>query len=164
MKYALVAVAVAILAALPLRSLFAPSHGFDAAVSAIQQQYHPRQQHIPLQWFASLCATLSTGGGVRHMRVANFEHVNGLTSPDDLAALLTSRLSPDWHQMVLTRHTPEDFNLVYVRPQGDAMRMLVATYDHGELDLVRMDLNGRRLAHFVQDPAHTATHHNTLPD
>lgn len=163
MKYAAAVLVLALLAALPLRSLFTSNSGFDAAVSAIEQQYHPQQQHIPLQWFASLCATVSTGGGVRHMRIADFPNVQGVTTPDQLAHLLSSHLGPAWHQMVLSRDDAQDFTLIYVRPEGNAMRMLVASYDHNDLNLVRMDLNGQRLAHFVQDPAHTA-HHNSLPD
>jgi len=164
MKYALAALAVALAAALPLHSWFSPQNGFDAAVSAVEQQYHTQPESIPLQWFASLCATVSTGGGVRHLRIADFNHVNGLSNPDDLAAMLSARLAEPWHRMVLSRDGAQDFSLVFVRPEGDAMRMLVASYDHGELDIVRMDLNGQRLAHFVQNPTHSATHHNTLPD
>lgn len=163
MKYTLAICAVALLLLFPLRTLFASDSGFDAAVAAIEQQYHPQQQHIPLQWFASLCATVSTGGGVRHMRIADFPNVEGVTTPNALAHLISSHLSPAWSQMVLSRDSPVDFSIIYVRPDHSYMRMLVASYDHGELDLVRMDLNGKRLAHFVHDPAHTA-HPNTLPD
>ena len=164
MKYALAILAAAILAVLPIHAWLASGDGFNAAVSAVEQQYRVQPQSIPLQWFASLCATVSTGGGVRHLRIADFHHVNGLKNPEDLAAMLSTRLSPAWRRMVLSRDSPQDFSVIYVRPNHSYMRMLVASYDHGEIDLVRMDLNGQRLAHFVQDPAHTANHHNTIPD
>ena len=32
------------------------------------------------------------------------------------------------------------------------MRMLIADMDHGELDVVRMELNGEQLAKWVHDP------------
>ena len=164
MKYAIAICTVALLFLSPLRTLFASDSGFDAAVAAIEQQYHPQQPHVPLQWLASLCATVSTGGGVRHMRIADFPNVKGLTTPNTLAHLISSHLSSAWSQMVLSRDSPEDFSVIYIRPDHNYMRMLVVSYDHGEIDLVRMDLNGERLAHFVQDPAHTATHQNTIPD
>lgn len=164
MKYAVAVAIVAIFAALPLHAWLASNDGFDAAISAVEQQYHAQPQSIPLQWFASLCATVSTGGGVRGMRVADFEHVSGIAGPEALATLLSSKLSPAWSRMVLNRDSSDEFSLIYIRPDGHAMRMLVASYDHGELDLVRMNLNGQRLAHFIQNPAHAATQHNTIPD
>lgn len=164
MKYAAAALLLALVAILPLHAWLNANQGFNAAVSAVEQQYHSQPQSIPLQWFASLCATVSTGGGVRGLRIADFDHLNGVTTPDDLAALLSTHLSPAWHRMVLSRDSPQDFSLIYVRPDGNAMRMLVASYDHGELDLVRMDLNGKRLAHFVQNPTHSSNQHNPIPD
>lgn len=163
MKYAAGALVLALLAILPLHAWLDSNQGFDAAVSAVEQQYHAQPQSIPLQWFASLCATISTGGGVRDLRIADFDHISGFTDPEELATLLSSRLNPDWHRMILSRDSPEDFSLIYVRPEGSAMRMLVASYDHGELDLVRMSLNGKRLAHFVNHPT-SSTQHNVLPD
>lgn len=164
MKYAAAAaLLLGILLLAPLHAWLDSNHGFNAAVAAVEQQYHPRQQQIPFQWFVSLCATISTGGGVRNLRTAEFNHLNGVTSPNALAALLSSHLSPAWHRMVLSRDDAFDFSLIYVRPNGNAMRMLVASYDHGELDLVRMDLNGQRLAHFVNNPTHSARH-SLIPD
>jgi hypothetical protein len=164
MKYAAGALLLALAAILPIHSWFASNNGFDAAVSAVEQQYHAQPENIPMQWFVSLCATVSTGGGVRHMRVANFDNIGAVANPDDLAAMLSSHLPQPWHRMVLSRDGAQDFSLIYVRPEGRSMRMLVASYDHGELDLVRMDLNGERLAHFVQNPAHSANQHNAIPD
>lgn len=164
MKYAAGALILALAAVLPLHFWFSSTDGFNAAVSAVELQYHAQPQGIPLQWFASLCATISTGGGVRHMRIADFPNVSGLTSPDDLAALLSTRLTGPWHRMVLSRDGAHDFSLIYVRPEGRSMRMLIASYDHGELDIVRMDLNGQRLAHFVENPTRAPGHHSPIPD
>ncbi len=164
MKIAAGTLLVALAAILPLHDWFASNSGFDAAVSAVEQQYHAQPESIPMQWFVSLCATVSTGGGVRNMRVADFDNISIVTNPDQLAAMLSAHLGQPWHRMVLSRDGAQDFNLIYVHPQGRSMRMLVASYDHGELDLVRMDVNGERLAHFVQNPARSAAHHNTIPD
>jgi hypothetical protein len=38
--------------------------------------------------------------------------------------------------------------------------MLIADYEHGELDLVRVELNGERLARWVDDPQGSARHHD----
>jgi hypothetical protein len=164
MKYAAGALLLALAAILPLHYWFASNNGFNAAVAAVEQQYHAQPENIPMQWFVSLCASVSTGGGVRHMRVADFHNIGPVANPDALAAMLSAHLPQPWHRMVLSRDGAQDFSLIYVRPEGRSMRMLVASYDHGELDLVRMDLNGQRLAHFIQNPTHSAAHHNAIPD
>jgi hypothetical protein len=38
--------------------------------------------------------------------------------------------------------------------------MLIADYDHGELDVVRMELNGQQLAHWMNDQEGHAHHHD----
>ena len=164
MKYVVGAIILALLTFLPLHYFFTSNQGFNAAVSAVEEQYHSQPQTVPLQWFASLCATASTGGGVRHLRIANFHHIHGLANPDNLATLLSTRLSRPWQRIILNRQGAQHINIIYVRPEGRAMRMLIANYDHGQLNLVRMDVNGEPLAHFVQNPAHIASHHNPIPD
>jgi hypothetical protein len=39
------------------------------------------------------------------------------------------------------------------------MRMLIADYEHGELDVVRMELDGDQLARFVHNPRCRHAHH-----
>ncbi len=159
MKYAAgVAVVVLLIAAVPVYWLLRPDRGYEAVVSGVEQQYHAQPEHIPLQWFASLCATVSTHGGVRHLRMAQFDHVNGLETPDELTALLASRLGPPWQRIILNRDGTGQMSVIYAHPEGRAMSMLIASYDHGQLNLVRMDVNGSRLARFVQNPKHAPGH------
>ena len=49
---------------------------------------------------------------------------------------------------------------IYVQPNGSAMRMLIADYEHGELDVVRVELNAARLQHWVHDPEGSAKRHD----
>jgi len=51
-------------------------------------------------------------------------------------------------------------NVIYAQPDGSAMRMMIADYEHGELDLVRIEVNGERLARWVHDPESGAHHHD----
>lgn len=164
MKSAAAVLVLMLLVALPLHFFFTPRQGFNAAVFAVEQQYHSQPQTVPLLWFASLCAAAGTGGGVRNLRIANFHHIHDLANPDSLATLLSTRLSSPWQRILLNRQGTQQLNIIYVRPEGHAMRLLIANYDHGQLNLVRMDLNGRRLTHFLQNPAQSAHHHNTVPD
>jgi hypothetical protein len=55
-------------------------------------------------------------------------------------------------------------SLIYVCPEHGSMRMLVASFEDNELDLVRMDLNGARLAEFLDNPHDSPYRHSTQPE
>ena len=40
------------------------------------------------------------------------------------------------------------------------MRLMIADYDHGELDLVRIEVNGKRMQHWLQNPQGSAQRHD----
>ena len=132
----------------------AAGHDFDSVVSGIEHRYSVHPQHIPLLGFASLCATVTTRGGVRGMRIAEFDNIQSSDGAADLSALLQSKLGGEWQPFVSQRNADaSERSIIFVQPVGDAMRMLIADYDHGELDLVRMELNGSALAKWMHDPA-----------
>lgn len=133
----------------------ASSHDFDAVVQGIEQKYSVHAQQMPMMGFISLCARAKTRGGVRDMRIAQFDHLVDV-NPSDLSLLLQSKLGDAWQPFVSSRQLQDgkagDDSIIYVQPNGDSMRMLVMDYDHGELDLVRMELNGTALAQWMHRP------------
>lgn len=133
----------------------ASSHDFDAVVRGVEQKYSVHAQQMPMMGFISLCARAKTHGGVRDMRIAEFDHL-GNVNPQDLALLLQSKLGDAWQPFVHSRELQDgkasDDSIIYVQPNGDSMRMLVMDYDHGELDVVRMELNGSALAEWMHRP------------
>jgi hypothetical protein len=40
------------------------------------------------------------------------------------------------------------------------MRMLITDYEHGELDVVRVEVNADRLKHWMRDPEGSAKRHD----
>ncbi|HET9099457.1 MAG TPA: hypothetical protein VFN62_03625, partial [Acidobacteriaceae bacterium] len=73
----------------------------------------------------------------------------------DLYPLLRSRLGEEWQPFVTEVSGGKnrgDQSVILVRPNGSSMGMMIADYDHGELDLVGMDMNGAALSHWLHDP------------
>jgi hypothetical protein len=132
----------------------AVDHGFDSVVSGVEHRYSVHAQQIPLMGLVSLCAMVKTHGGVHDLRIAEFDNLRGLDGRE-LDALLRSTLGDDWQPFV-TQWTggnrSGDQSMILVRPDGSSMDMLVADYDHGELDLVGMEVNGAALAKWLQNP------------
>ncbi|HEX4006327.1 MAG TPA: hypothetical protein VHX60_09135 [Acidobacteriaceae bacterium] len=155
---ALVVTAAAVV--LPVASRAASGPDFDAVVSAVREHYSVRPEHIPMIGFVSLCAHVMTGGGVKGMKIAEFDHLPANPDPADLESLVRTTLGGSWQPFVTDRSRDGELNIIYVQPDGESMRMMIADYEHGELDLVRVEVNGERLAHWVKDPENSARHHD----
>lgn len=164
MKLLAAGLALAIAGTVAVHPFLGSGNDFDSVVSAVETSYHQQPQHIPMMWLASFAAGLSTHGGVRNMKIAEFDHFSGPASGEELDRLIGSRLHQGWKRMIFERSQNGALSVIYVHPDGQSMRMLIANYDGGELDIVRMDLNGERLAHFLDNPHDSPYHHSTEPD
>jgi hypothetical protein len=144
----------------PALGCAAPGHDFDDVVSSVEHRYSIHAQRVPMMGFVSFCARVATAGGVKDMKVAEFDHVTSISDTNELALLVGDSLGNQWQHFVTDRHGNGSLSVIFVQPSGQAMRMLIADYDHGELDLVRMELNGEQLAHWMNDPEGHARRHD----
>jgi len=133
----------------------AADHDFNSVVSAVDHKYSVHAQRIPMMTLVSIFASLKTHGGVRGLRVAQFDNVRGMDGKD-LYPLLRSRLGNEWQPFVTEvgggQNRGGDQSVILVRPDGSSMGMMIADYDHGELDLVGMEMNGAALSKWLHDP------------
>jgi hypothetical protein len=145
---------------LPMTVSAAGHHDFDTVVSAVEHRYDAHAERVPMMGFVSLCARVVTAGGVKGMKIAEFDHLTGVADADDLDKLVGDSLGGEWQRFVSQRERNGELNLIYVQPDGHAMRMLIADYAHGELDVVRVEVNADRLKHWIQDPEGSARRHD----
>ena len=133
----------------------AADHDFNSVVSAVEHKYSVHAQRIPMMTLVSIFASLKTHGGVRGLRVAQFDNMRGMDGKD-LYPLLRSRLGDEWQPFVTEvsggQNRGGDQSVILVRPDGSSMGMMIADYDHGELDLVGMEMNGAALSKWLHDP------------
>jgi hypothetical protein len=124
---------------------------FDALVKGLSVRYSVQPKSIPLMWMVSLCARGATHGGVRGMRVVEFEN---FAEPDDSGGFdktVRSSLGEDWSQMVREWKRDSGESLVYVRAENSRIDMIVVDLDHGGLNLVKMTMNPDELAKWTKD-------------
>ncbi len=132
---------------------------FGSVVSGVEQQYAVHAQRVPLMGFISLCARFGTGGAVKGLRIAEFDHLSLTAGNDRLVELVRSQLDAQWQPFVTSRDKDgAEQTVIFVKPAGHALRFLIADYEHGELDIVRMELNGEMLAKWMHDPRGEAHH------
>lgn len=147
-------------ALLPLPALHA-DRDFDDAVSSVEHTYHVHRQHIPLIGLASFCTHVATGGAIKGIRIAEFDDGTRLPEGADLPTLLKETLGSSWSLMVETRSRKGEQDAIYARPHGQRMTLLIASYDTGELSIVRADLDAEHLRKWLNDPVQHARHPET---
>lgn len=153
-------IATVVVILFPVAGRAASGNDFDSVVSAVEHHYSAHAQRIPMMGLVSFCAHVATAGGVKGMKVAEFDNLPATPGSDDLEELVRNSLGPAWQPFVVDHERNGDDSVIYVQPAGGSMRMMIADYDHGELDLVRIEVNGDRLAHWVHDPEGSAKHHD----
>ena len=156
-------VSLAVLVLAPVMGCAASNHDFDAVVSAVEHRYQVHAQRIPMMGFVSFCAHVATVGGVKGMRIAEFDHFSSIADTEELAQLVSENLGNTWQRFVTERGGNSKLSVIYVWPEGKNIRMLIADLDHGELDVVRMELNGDRLAKWMRERHMEAHQHSYEP-
>ena len=138
---------------------FAADSDFDNLVNEVAQRYDAHATRIPMMSFVSLCARFATHGNVKGLRVVEFDDVKATLDGSELSSLVRNRLGPEW-QPFIHEHDKlgKSQSIIFVREKGDTLRMMIADYDHGELDVVRMELSGDSLAKWIRDPQSEAHH------
>ncbi len=146
---------------LPITVRAAGHHDFDAVVAAVEHRYDARAERIPMMGLVSVCGWIATGGGVKGLRIAEFDHFEGPADPADLDRLVAESLGGGWQRFVVDRERNGELNLIYAQPDGHAMRLLIVDYERqGELDVVRVEVNADRLKHWMKDPEGSAKRHD----
>jgi hypothetical protein len=145
---------------LPITVRAASGHDFDAVVSAVEQRYEAHAEKVPMMGFVSFCAWAVTRGGVKGMKIAEFDHISNVSDSAELEKLVGDSLGDRWERFVVDRERNGEVDIIYVQPSGSAMRMLIADYEHGELDVVRVEVNADRLKHWMKDPEGSARRHD----
>jgi hypothetical protein len=141
------------------------SGGFDEVVHSIEQHYHVHATRIPFMGLISFVAGRSTHGGVRGLHVAEIEHFEGPVDGEELTTLVQQHAGSGWQRMV--RETSRDGgeqSLIYVRPEGDHLGMLIVERDTHEMNIVQLSMNPDKLSDEIGKHHHGAGHDTEKPD
>lgn len=149
--FLLVAVGVALLVVTNVEAAGGGSGRFDAMVKALSARYAAQPTKIPMMWMVSLCARGATHGGVRGMKIAQFDHFGKVADRDEFDAIVQSKLGEGWQPTVRERESDGKESLVYTREDGRLMEFVVIDLEDGELSAVRMEMNPEQLAKWVNE-------------
>jgi hypothetical protein len=130
--------------------------GFDAVVRGIESRYHVHANKIPLLGLVSGMARVATHGGVRGVHVAEIEHLKGPVDGAELNSLVTERMGAGWQRIVRdTSRGGEEQSLIFVKPEGNRLGMLVVDLDRREMNVVEISINPEKLSSEIAEHRHT---------
>jgi len=135
---------------------------FDSLVQAISGRYQMHGRTVPMMWLANVCAARFTHGGVRGMRVVQFEDASRIakssTAPAEFGDLVRAEMGERWSPMVREHKESGEDSYVYVQnaTDGDLTRLIVVDLDGSELDVVGISLKPDQLAKWRNE--HDAGH------
>lgn len=145
-----VMVAAMVLAATPQGAVLAASEderAFHELQQALEARWGGHAQHIPMQWLVSSAAGVYTHGGVSRMHIAEIDDLPKRIDGADLEAMATARMGAGWQRIVReTSREGDEQSLIYVKPEGDRLAMMVVDFDNGEMDLVEMAIQPNQLS------------------
>jgi hypothetical protein len=92
------------------------------------------------------------------MHIAEIENLDRADS-QELFSLVQTRLGPEWQPIVTDRSQRNQsgsagLSVIFARPDGRMMQLLIADYENGELNLVRMGVDGARLSSWINEHEH----------
>lgn len=134
-----------------------PSLGYasdlDRVVRCMETQLGVRHTHIPMLGFAMFVGKVATGFQMPGVKLAVFENVNlSDQDPQALQRAVSNALGPEWVAFVksTSNHGAEQ-NWIYLREEGKATRLFIATAEGHELSLVEVKASERQMRRYIKD-------------
>jgi len=131
---------------------------FGLLVRYVESHYHAHRSHRFLLGFASFAVNVVRPEGVRGIKLALWENQN-LTRLDgadaDFPDVVHAGLDDGWQPMVRvwSRRTGER-TVVFAKPEGSDMKLLVATVESSEAVVVQMKINPDKLSKCIDRWSH----------
>ena len=156
-RFCLITIAFAALAVPAVVLAGSGDNGFDGVVHSIEGRYHVHATRIPFMGLVSMVSKKASHGGVAGLHLAEFDSVTEAVDGNELNALVEQKLGEGWERIIReTSKLGKNQTLIYVRPDGDKMAMLVVDLDGTELDVVQVSVDPK---HLDDDIGHYGHHH-----
>lgn len=125
-----------------------------AVVKAVEGRYAVHHHGVPGLWIAK---PFMIGSGASGLKMAVFD---GFCRTDvtgtEFEAAVQQALGSQWSPFVSVVSNHER-TIIYTRPSGSKLIMLVATFEHDGLTLMQMRVGGKAMRDWLDEPVQTAS-------
>ena len=125
----------------------------DRVAHAVEAQLGVRRTHIPMLGVAMFVGKVASGFQMPGAKLAVFadDRLSNCT-PQQLEGAVSNALGAEWTPFVksISNHGGEQ-TWVYLRPQGKALHMFIATAESGEVSLIEVKASERQMRRWLKD-------------
>jgi hypothetical protein len=127
---------------------------FRTLCSAVGSEPGVKRQRVPFMGLARTGVRMIKPSGVHDLRLAVYEHPDGLNGPNRRLDAAIGRITDEgWAPMVRVTEAGGSRTTVWIRPEGDLMDMLVLAHDSEESVVMHMRVDSERLlADLAENP------------
>ena len=137
---------------------------FGTLVHYVESHYHAHRSYRFLLGFASLAVNVARPYGVKGMKLALWENQNiSAKSKDDsdFPAVVRAGLADGWQPLVqVWSHRDGERTVIFAKPDGKNMKLLVATVESDEAVVVQMKIDPDRLSECIDHWSKKDPHEN----
>lgn len=133
---------------------------FGVLVHYVESHYHAHRQYRFLLGFASIAVNIAHPEGVKGMKLALWENARiRANKDDDFSDVVRAGLAEDWKPMVRvwSRRNGER-TVIFAKPDGKDMKLLVATIDQEEAVVVQVKINPDKLGQYIDEECRNHRH------
>jgi hypothetical protein len=133
---------------------------FRRVVHSIESNYRVHHTRIP---FLGLAMFFARPAGVHGFHLAVFESMPNISSPEEVRTLVENSLDPGWYPFVRVRSrgkSDSETTLIYTRPDGNRMKMMIVNIEPSESVIVKMDISEHAMDEWMKQPGEKASGHS----
>lgn len=126
-----------------------PASEFDWLVREFSRESGAKAMHIPLFGLAQFVVAVGHPAGTSELKLAVFEHPN--IESARFSQLTDEMVGGAWKPIVRVRSRTGESTNIYLRQEGENLRVLLTTLDHDDATFVQVRIKPDRLMRFVDE-------------
>lgn len=147
---------ICLLAVLALASptVNAQKKGYNGIVKHLKTKYQAKKVKIPFMWLAKLAVKVVRPAGVKSFNVTLFENLSfsPATLDTEMKAAIEDSLGEDWSSVIRVRSREGEQVYLYMRDEGENVRLMFVAIDKTNATVVRAKLNADKFVEFLNNP------------
>jgi hypothetical protein len=153
-KKIILSVFILALLAVSIQTANAQGKGYDKIVKHLETNYQAKKVKIPFMWLAKIAVKVVRPAGVKSFNVTLFENLtfSRATLDQEMQSAMNDSLGADWSPMIRIRSREGEQVYMYMREEGENVRVMFVAIDKANATVVRAKFNADKFIEFLNNP------------
>ncbi|MFZ1699458.1 MAG: hypothetical protein WBO10_08910 [Pyrinomonadaceae bacterium] len=133
---------------------YAKPKEFDAVAKHLKTRYHAKKVRMGFVWLARLAVKVVRPAGVKNFNVTLFHDLkfSRETLDTEMQSVMRDSFGPEWTSVFRVRSLEGEQAYMYMREDGDNVKIALVTIDKDDAALVRATFSPEKLTDFINNP------------